>query len=61
MNGGEFVEASGHVQRFLKRGMVVQHEFTEYLVNAVELLKSCRTVKQNKGIRAHVKVALQFG
>ena len=50
MNGGQFREAVDDFLRIVKSAVLVQHQLTKNLVNAVELLQACGAIEQGKGI-----------
>ena len=61
MNGGQFTKAINDLLGVVIGGMVVQHQLSENLVNAVELLQACCTVEQGEGVGPHFKKAVQLG
>ena len=61
MNGGQLTKAINDLLGVVIGGMVIQHQLSENLVNAVELLQACCTVEQGEGVGPHFKKAVQLG
>lgn len=59
VDGGKIVEFVRHFSSPVEGGRIFEHQLTEYLIDAVELLEAGSTVQQSEGILADFKEAAQ--
>ena len=58
---GQVVKLTGHLCRPVERRVVIQHQFPEDFVDAVELLQARGAVEQSEGIFPHFKKSPYLG